>query len=357
MDHKKIAFRMVVRCVLYIVIYSICVVAVLFLMGRYAWFLPIAPKSQWEAVAMLGLALVVGWIVIVYRFIKKGLWYVQQVAEASNHLIDQADKPILLPEEIKPIQDSMNQAREEALRNKILAKEAEQRKNDLVAYLAHDLRTPLTSIIGYLSLLNEAPDMPIAQRSGYTGIALEKAVRLEGLINEFFEITRFSMTEFTLEPAWTNLSRMMEQMASEFAIDLREKSLSWELDIPQNVEIRCDSGKLARALDNLIKNAIKFSYAGSPITFRLLSGKDRVTIFLSNLGDDIPNNKLQRIFEQFFRLDPARQTSRGGAGLGLAIAKEIIDLHQGEIRAFSQDGITTFRVTLPTAGPAKENPL
>lgn len=353
MDHKKIAFRMVARCVLYIAIYSITVIFLMFILGRYPQIFPFSPQTELQTMAMMAIILVTGWIIIVYRFIRKSLWYVQQVAEAADHLIHEEGEAILLPAEIKPVQDRMNRVREEALRNKTLAKEAEQRKNDLVAYLAHDLRTPLTSIIGYLSLLQEAPDMPSEQRRGYTGIALEKAERLEGLINEFFEITRFSMTEFTLQPEHTNLSRMLEQIASEFSVDLAEKNMSWDLDILQGVEIKCDPGKLARGLDNLIKNAIKFGYPSTPVTFKLTDQGDGVTITLSNRGDDIPEDKLERIFDQFFRLDPARQTSRGGAGLGLAIAKEIIQLHNGEVRAFSREGVTTFRVILPKAGPAK----
>ena len=183
--------------------------------------------------------------------------------------------------------------------------------------------------------------------SKYTGIARGKAERLEELINEFFEITRFSTNKLVLEPKATNISRMLIQITYEFNPVLRGKNLQWDLQIPESIEIVCDADKLERAVDNLIRNAINYSFSDSVIQFTLVSMPGSVQICVQNRGNTIPPEKLERIFEQFYRLDSARSSDTGGAGLGLAIAKEIIELHHGIITAYSADELIRFTIQLP----------
>lgn len=223
---------------------------------------------------------------------------------------------------------------------------AEQRKNDLIVYLAHDLKTPLTSVIGYLTLLQDEPQISQEMRAHYTGIALKKAQRLEELINEFFDITRFNLTTLTLETEQINLSRMLEQIVSEFNPILEEKELRWQTDIEPGIEILGDADKLARVFDNLIRNAVNYSYASSDIHFSARAEEDRVEISVRNHGRTIPPDKLEHIFEQFYRVDASRASATGGAGLGLSIAKEIVELHGGTISAESGEESIAFFVTL-----------
>ncbi|MFR4798362.1 MAG: sensor histidine kinase, partial [Lentihominibacter sp.] len=248
---------------------------------------------------------------------------------------------------MKNVQDELNLFREQALRNERAAREAEQRKNDLIVYLAHDLKTPLTSVIGYLSLLRDEPQISSDIRAKYTGIALEKAQRLEDLINEFFDITRFNLSTPALEEEPTNLSRMLEQISYEFNPILSEKNLSLDTDIAPDIEILCDRNKMERVFDNLIRNAINYSYPNTRINLTMSPGKIGIDIIVSNHGKTIPADKLDRIFEQFFRLDSSRSTSTGGSGLGLAISKEIVELHGGLISASSENEMITLTVTLP----------
>ena len=292
---------------------------------------------------------IIAWALITWHFLCRPLRQLDQIVTAAEALAAPTDTPIRLSPEMKNIQDNLNLVREQALRNTLLAKEAEQRKNDLVVYLAHDLKTPLTSVIGYLTLLQEEPDLSPEFRARYTGIALNKALRLEDLINEFFEITRFNLTALTLEKERIHLSRMLEQIASEFLPVLAEKNLTWHTDIAPGIELLCDPDKLERVFDNLIRNAVNYSYPSTEISLcmKLSDTAQSVIITISNHGKTIPPDKLARIFEQFFRLDSSRSSATGGAGLGLAISKEIVEQHGGRITAASEQESVTFTVTLP----------
>ncbi len=292
---------------------------------------------------------IVGWVVLTYYFVCRPLRYVDELVRAAEALSSPGEASIKLSPALSNVQDNLNLVREQALHNALLAKEAEQRKNDLVVYLAHDLKTPLTSVIGYLTLLRDEPQITPELRARYTGIALEKAERLEELINEFFDITRFNLTALSLDREHISLSRMLEQIVSEFIPILNEKKLTWKTEIAPGMEFYCDPDKLQRVFDNLVRNAVNYSYSGTEILLSLKQTDGGIQIQIQNHGKTIPPDKLDRIFEQFFRLDSSRTSATGGAGLGLAIAREIVELHGGSVTAESENESITFTVTLPGA--------
>ena len=294
--------------------------------------------------------ILVGWVVISYYFIARPNQQLQALIEASGQLSQPTEEPIRLPPAMKSVEDQLNLAREEALHAQRTAREAEQRKNDLVVYLAHDLKTPLTSVIGYLTLLRDEPQISPELRARYTGIALDKAERLEDLINEFFDITRFNLSHLELEKQTVDLSRMLQQVVSEFEPMLAEEQLTCTLDLPARMDYPCDPDKLARVFDNLLRNACHYSTPGTNIQISGAETDTSIVLTFHNEGRTIPPEKLERIFDQFFRLDSSRATRTGGAGLGLAIAKEIVELHGGTISARSWDNQVEFQVTLPKAG-------
>lgn len=227
------------------------------------------------------------------------------------------------------------------------AAEAESRKDELVMYLAHDLKTPLTSVIGYLTLLNESPELTREQRAKFTDISLEKAYRLEQLINEFFEITRFNINSVTLEKNRIDIGMMLHQLSEEFYPMLSEKQLDIKIDVKEKILVFADSDKLARIFGNLLKNAVAYSYNGSVISVGARIINRRLVIKIRNRCDMIPEAKLERLFEKFYRTDSARMTASGGSGLGLAIAKQLTELHGGAIKASSNESYTEFTVVLP----------
>ena len=295
----------------------------------------------------IGSILLIGWLVITYYFFQKPLRYLDELVMASEQLAKSVSEPIVLPDSMKDVQDELNQVREQTQRNAMAAKEAEQRKNDLIVYLAHDLKTPLTSVIGYLALLRDEPQISKELRAKYTGIALDKAERLEALINEFFDITRFNLTRLILDTRTVNLTRMLEQITFEFNPLLAEKSLKWDLRLIPDLQTVCDPEKMERVFDNLIRNAVNYSYNDTKIILSMERLEEYAIIRVENRGHTIPPEKLSRIFEQFFRLDQARSSSTGGAGLGLAIAREIVQSHGGTITAESIDESIVFTVKLP----------
>ncbi len=297
---------------------------------------------------------IVGGIAVSAWMMRRPLTYIDAIVEASDRLLDQDDAPIHLPPALKGVEDQMNLAKQRSLRNASAAREAEQRKNDLIVYLAHDLKTPLTSVIGYLTLLRDEPELSPKMRAKYTNIALDKAERLEELINEFFDITRFNLSQLTLAVEETDLTRMLQQVASEFEPVFGEKGLRCTLDLPEKLPYVCDTDKMARVFDNLLRNAVNYSFPDSEVAISGRTAGAHVILQFRNVGKTIPQEKLSRIFEQFFRLDSSRASSSGGAGLGLAIAKEIVELHGGGITAASADNLVTFTVALPLEKEGEE---
>ena len=277
----------------------------------------------------IGVGFVLLLLVIFYFALTRMTRYFDRLSEALDHLADDTDEEIRLPAELDFMEKRLNAVRQTLRKREKDAKEAEQRKNDLVVYLAHDIKTPLTSVIGYLSLLDEAPDMPAAQRAKYLDITLRKACRLEQLVDEFFDITRFNLQTIVLNRETLNLSFMLRQIADEFFPILSPQGREARVEAPDDLSVYADPDKLARVFHNILKNAAAYSFPNSVITIRAEQQEENVAVSFTNRGREIPPESLGAIFEKFYRLDDARSSNTGGAGLGLAIAREIVLAHGG----------------------------
>lgn len=300
---------------------------------------------------MEGITLIVIIVFLVILLNVSISWFTKYFDEVSNgmdRLAEESDEEITLSSELDFMENKLNKIKNNLEKQKKATLDAEQRKNDLVVYLAHDIKTPLTSVIGYLSLLDEASDMPPEQKAKYIGITLEKAYRLEQLINEFFEITRFNLQAIVLDKEKINLLFMFQQMADEFYPMLTPQKKQVSVNVPDGLTIWGDADKLARVFNNILKNAIVYSYENSFIDISAKQQDKNIIITFTNQGNPIPQAKLETIFQKFYRLDSARSTNTGGAGLGLAIAQEIVTAHNGTISVESNPENTTFKVELPS---------
>lgn len=267
------------------------------------------------------------------------------------HLLQDPEQGILSPEYAN-IENELLKLRLDAVRQKELYEKEAERKNDLITYLAHDLKTPLASVIGYLNFLSEAQELPIEHRQKYTDIALDKAYRLEELINQFFEITRFNIQTIILQKERVNIHILLEQVADEFYPLVQKKDCTIHLCVQDEQELYVDPDKFGRVLNNVLKNAVSYCYEQSEIKITETTMEKEMLIEIENQGNPIPKEKLAMIFDKFYRVDEARSTQKGGAGLGLAIAKEIMIAHDGDIQVTSDYEKTVFTIRLPLGKPS-----
>lgn len=265
------------------------------------------------------------------------------------------DRDFYLPEGFGNIEALLLQIRAKEQKQLAMLEKQTRQKHDLISYLAHDMKTPLASVIGYLNLLNDVSDVPKAQRDTYIRITLDKAERLEQLIDEFFDITRFNLHDIVVSRGRIALDFLLEQLKEQFYPILLAQHKELKLDIAEGSVCYGDADKLARAFNNVLKNAISYSYPNTVIRVAVKQEAEHILLEFHNQGDEIPAQKLEMIFEKFFRLDKARSTASGGAGLGLAIAKEIVEAHGGSIYADSNMEETVFYIKLPM--PATDTEL
>ena len=284
--------------------------------------------------------------VIIYRFISKYVDSINEVYKSLDLILKEDNETIKLPSEVNEFSEKLNDIKYDYIISKKNAKEAEDKKNDLIMYMAHDLKTPLTSIIGYLTLLTDEKEIPKDLQEKYMKIALDKALRVEELTNEFFDITRYNLSSMPINKQNINLSYLLKQLIDECYPMLEKNNLKCNLNAPDKVIYLGDGDKLARAFGNLLKNAISYSFKNTTIEISLKEENDNIYISFKNKGEKIPEYKLNKIFEKFYRADASRTSSTGGAGIGLAITKEIIELHGGIISVKNDDEYIEFDIVL-----------
>ena len=293
--------------------------------------------------------LIIGFFGIFCFHWKKPWDYLNEVIDATETVYEKSAKGITLSAPLHDVESYMNQIKLSVLTGEKTAAQAEEKKNELVMYLAHDIRTPLTTVIGYLNLLDEVPDMPSEQRKKYIGIALNKSERLDVLINELFDLTRYNSNAVSLHKTEIDLSCLLSQLADEYYPTLSANENTVSVSVEDGLTLSADTEMLARMFGNLLKNAASYSDAGTEIIISAKKENDFAAVTFQNIGETISPENLQTMFDKFSRLDQARTSETGGTGLGLSIAKEIVELHGGEIKAQSKDRTIIFLVRLPLA--------
>ena len=224
---------------------------------------------------------------------------------------------------------------------------AEKQKKDLITNIAHDLRTPLTTIIGYLELIKLNQNLSKEDQDKYLSVAYEKSKRLQKLMDDLFEFTTLDQDNIKVHMTTLNISELVLQITDEFYPSFIEHDLHPIVKISHpNLFIKGDGQLIARVFDNLLSNAIKYGDDHQDIHIEVFNDEKNVTIKIMNHGEAISQEDLPYIFNKFYRSDASRSSSTGGTGLGLSIAKNIIQMHDGQIFATSHDRTTTFVVTL-----------
>ncbi|MFR3730041.1 sensor histidine kinase [Lacrimispora sp.] len=281
---------------------------------------------------------------------EKSMRYIARISDAMQS-ISEGDLNITVDiegdDEFSVMAASLNKMVEDLRELMDKEREAERTKNELITNIAHDLRTPLTSITGYLELLSGETALDPEVQKKYIGIAYVKTKRLEKLIEDLFGFTKLNYGKMSMHVARVDVVKLLSQLLEEFYPSFVDKNLSYELqsNVPAQV-ITADGNLLARLFDNLINNAIKYGADGKRILVKVHGAEDQVTVSIVNYGYVIPSEELPLIFNKFYRVEQSRSTNTGGTGLGLAIAKNIVDMHGGSITVTSDLSGTVFTVKL-----------
>ena len=250
--------------------------------------------------------------------------------------------------ELQRVVDSINSLVDSTVNSINEERAIEQSKDELITNVSHDIRTPLTSIIGYLGLLKSGVTSPEDQQK-YINIAYTKAEQMKSLANDLFEYSTLKSTNTKLNLARLHIYSMLEQVAAGFELEAEKKGIEIEIEArPKDLTIQADAEKLVRVYNNLISNAFKYGTGATKIKLVAnLVNKREVELRVENNGEPIPKDSQKKIFERFYRVETSRNTKTGGTGLGLSITKSVVDLHHGTIRCQSDKNWTSFIIRLP----------
>lgn len=266
--------------------------------------------------------------------------------------------PFRLKESEQHVITSVNALVDSAVRSMDDERKIEKSKDELITNVSHDLRTPLTSIIGYLGLIEDKQYRSEEDILKYTHIAYEKAKQMKNLVEDLFEYTKVQQHGSPVNIMKIDLNQLLEQLTASFELEAQHKGIEITSSVePNPLMIEADPEKLGRVFSNLVANALKYGNGASYIKVAAHQKQDQVVVKVSNDGTPIPAKSIEHLFERFYRAEGSRSRATGGTGLGLAIVKSIVDLHHGNVQVTSDDNETSFIVTLPLKQkqPKKKN--
>ena len=280
----------------------------------------------------------------------RSMRYISRISSAMREIAE-GDLNITLDvegdDEFADMAENLNNMVEELRQLMDRERESERTKNELITNVAHDLRTPLTSIIGYLELLSGPVKLNEEMQKKYLDITYKKSKRLQKLIEDLFGFTKLNYGKISMKVSKVDIVKLLSQMLEEFYPNFMEKNLAYELQSNVTAKvITADGNLLARLFDNLINNAIKYGSEGKKIIVKVDATDTVVTVSVTNFGYVIPKEELPLLFEKFYRVEQSRSVNTGRTGLGLAIAKNIVDMHGGTIGVTSDLNGTVFTVKL-----------
>ena len=337
----------------------------LFLVTNLSMLADYAEEAQWsnallarisssDTVIVLGYV-IFGIAIFTLTFLilqEKSIAYISRISDAIESISEgdlNTSVEVVGDDEFSSMAANLNKMVDDIRKLMDKERESERTKNELITSVAHDLRTPLTSIIGYLELLSGKVTLPPEMQKKYIDIAYSKAKRLEKLIEDLFGFTKMNYGKLSMHVGRVDIIKLLSQLLEESYPNFADKNLSYELqsNVPAKV-ITADGNLLARLFDNLINNAIKYGADGKRVLVKVHGERDTVQVSVINYGYVIPAEELPLIFDKFYRVEQSRSTHTGGTGLGLAIVKSIVEMHGGTITVKSDMDGTVFTVTLQT---------
>ncbi|KRL00888.1 sensor histidine kinase [Liquorilactobacillus capillatus] len=251
--------------------------------------------------------------------------------------------------DMQRIAQSINALVDSTIKSMEEERQIERSKDELITNVSHDIRTPLTSIIGYLGLIEDKQYHSKEDIFKYTHTAYLKAKEMKALVEDLFEYTKVRQTDTPLNMTQIDLGQMIEQIAASFELEASKKEMKITTELEtKHIMMEADAEKLARVFNNLLSNALKYGNGGRHIFLKVsYAGAHEIIVEVANDGPMIPAKALEQLFDRFYRVESSRSKETGGSGLGLAIAQSIIDLHNGYIYALSDQKLTSFIIHLP----------
>ncbi|GFZ31214.1 two-component sensor histidine kinase [Clostridium zeae] len=287
------------------------------------------------------------YLLITFRKTKSLVAIINETETMANGDLDRSIE-VKSNGDIKSLVDNINNISRQLKNITVEERRAQQTKTDLITNVSHDLRTPLTSIIGYLEIIDRDNYKDEVELRYYTNIAYEKAKDLNILINDLFELTKMQNNTINLDKSDINLVDLLGQVVAYFEYQFKNANMKSRVTFSEDkLTVNADAGKLVRAFENLLSNAIKYGQDGHYVDITTKVEKDMAIVQIINYGQSISTIDLPYIFDRFYRVEKSRNSKIAGSGLGLAITKSIIELHQGSISAYSNDEKTIFEVKLP----------
>lgn len=302
---------------------------------------------------VIAILVVIDIIVVWWRLLRRYHQYQMNHIIEELHYIAQGHLDHRIPFRLKGrtqhVVTSVNALVDSAVQSMNDERQIEKSKDELITNVSHDLRTPLTSIIGYLRLIEDKQYHSEEDILKYSHIAYEKAKQMKNLVEDLFEYTKVQQHGAPVNIMQVNLGQLLEQVSASFELEGQNRGIEiTSKTTPSPLIIDADPEKLGRVFSNLVANGLKYGRGASYISLNAKEHGDKVTVTVANDGEQIPEESLSHLFERFYRVEASRSKATGGTGLGLAIVKSVVDLHHGTVTVKSNINQTAFIVTLPT---------
>ncbi|WP_251546102.1 sensor histidine kinase [Limosilactobacillus caecicola] len=302
---------------------------------------------------VIGIFIVIDIFVVWWRLLRRYHQYQINHIIRELHYIAQGHLDHRIPFRLKGrtqhVVTSVNALVDSAVQSMNDERQIEKSKDELITNVSHDLRTPLTSIIGYLRLIEDKQYHSEEDILKYSHIAYEKAKQMKNMVEDLFEYTKVQQHGAPINFMTVDLGQLLEQVCASFELEGENKGIEvTSQTTPTPLMIEADPEKLGRVFSNLVANGIKYGHGASYIRLNAAQHGDQVRVTVANDGEPIPAESISHLFERFYRVEASRSKATGGTGLGLAIVKSVVDLHHGTVTAQSDDDETAFIVTLPT---------